>query len=382
MTASDPPARSAAPAPSRRDVVVYRGDSHRAAHDHATCREVARTIATIKGCTFAGEYDPRIHAKSHPYFVPTDTLIGVDHARALGIDGDDDLFGGVVPHAFVATKCISHPLIDDRARAPQGWSAEFGKRIGDAVLAGYSAFSTDDALRAGRKLLAQRRVRVKRALGIGGGGQTVVDDDAALEHALTNADSDEVRRYGITIEEDLEDVTTHSVGRICIDGVLASYFGTQRLTRNNRRDEVYGGSDLFVAQGDFDAPLAAFEPPQAVRRAVAQARLYDAAAFECFEGLFASRRNYDVAEGIDAWGARRLGVLEQSWRFGGASGAEVAALAAFRADPSLVGVRATSTEVYGDDVRVPEGATIYFEGADNHGGHLTKYVVISRHVHA
>ena len=383
MIASDPPTRRPVPATAAtREVVVYRGDSRRAAHDHTTCREVARTIAAIKGCPFAGEYDPRTHAERHPYFVPTDTLIGVEHARALGIDGDDDLFGGVVPHAFVATKCISHPLVDDRARAPQGWSAEFGKRIDKAVLAGYSAFSTDDALRAGRALLAQGRIRIKRALGIGGAGQTVVGDAAGLEQALADADSDEVSRYGIAIEQDLEDVTTHSVGRICIDGRVASYFGTQRLTRNHRGDDVYGGSDLFVAHGDFDAPLAAFEPPAPVRHAVEQARLYDKAAFECFEGLFASRRNYDVAEGVDASGKRRLGVLEQSWRFGGASGAEVAALAAFRDDPSLAGVRATSTEVYGDDVRVPDGATIYFDGADNHGGRLTKYVMISRHVHA
>lgn len=383
MTASDPPTRRHAPAPpATREVVVYRGDSRRAEHDHATCREVARTIAAIKGCPFAGEYDPRTHAERYPYFVPTDTLIGVEHARALGIDGDDDLFGGVVPHAFVATKCISHPLVDDRARAPEGWSTEFGKRIEPAVLAGYSAFSTDDALRAGRTLLANGRIRVKRALGIGGAGQMVVDDVTGLEQVLADADAAEVCRFGIAIEEDLEEVTTHSVGRIRVDRLVASYFGTQRLTRNHRGDDVYGGSDLFVAHGDFDGPLAAFDPPAPVRRAVENARLYDAAAFECFEGLFASRRNYDVAEGIDPSGKRRLGVLEQSWRFGGASGAEVAALAAFRDDPSLAGVRATSTEVYGEDVSVPQGATVYFDGADNHGGRLTKYVMISRHVHA
>ena len=380
MTVTDPPIRRRAP-DTPREVVVYRGDSRRAAHDHATCREVARTIAAIKGCPFAGEYDPRKHAERHPYFVPTDTLVGVERARALGIDGVDDLFGGVVPHAFVATKCISHPLIDDRARAPEGWSAEFGKCIDSAVLAGYSAFSTDDALRAGRRLLAHGRIRIKRALGIGGAGQTVVDDAAGLEQVLADADAAEVYAYGITIEEDLDDVTTHSVGQIRIDGFVASYFGTQRLTRNNRDQEVYGGSDLFVAKGDFDAPLAAFDPPVPVRRAVAQARLYDAAAFECFAGLFASRRNYDVAEGTDASGKRRLGVLEQSWRFGGASGAEIAALATFRGDPSLAGVRATSTEVYGEDASVPRNATIYFDGTDHHGGRLTKYVEISRHVH-
>ena len=49
----------------------------------------------------------------------------------------------------------------------------------------------------------------------------------------------------------------------------------------------------------------------------------------------------------DAVGRRRSGVLEQSWRAGGASGAEIAALEAFRADPSLPSVRAITREVYG-----------------------------------
>ena len=45
--------------------------------------------------------------------------------------------------------------------------------------------------------------------------------------------------------------------------------------------------------------------------------------------FFASRRNYDVVAGLDARGQRRCGVLEQSWRVGGASPAELVALAAF-----------------------------------------------------
>ena len=108
--------------------------------------------------------------------------------------------------------------------------------------------------------------------------------------------------------------------------------------------------------------------------------MYDDAAFACFEGLFASRRNYDVAEGVDAAGEHRCGVLEQSWRIGGASGAEVAALMAFRDDPSLAVVRASSVEVYGSDVSPPADATVYFQGLDAHAGPLTKYFVLSRHV--
>ena len=51
------------------------------------------------------------------------------------------------------------------------------------------------------------------------------------------------------------------------------------------------------------------------------AMIDDAAATECFPGLVASRRNYDVAQGTNARGKRCSGVLEQSWRLGGATGA-------------------------------------------------------------
>jgi len=364
-----------------RPVVVYNGESSRAAHDHATCREIARGLAAIKGSPFAGDYDARTDYSRAPYFVPTDTLVGVDAARALGIANDADLFGGVVPYAFVATKCISHPLVDERARAPEGWSDAFGQRVRDAVLEGYAAFTPDDAMRAGLRLFAHGPVRIKRALGIGGHGQTVVRDERALEQALAEADADEVSRYGIALEQDLVDVTTHSVGQTRVDDLVASYCGTQRLTCNNHGQQVYGGSDLLVARGGYDA-LLALNPAPATRRAVMQARRYDEAAFACYAGLLASRRNYDVAEGVDAAGVRRCGVLEQSWRVGGASGAEVGALAAFRDDPSLDAVRASSTEVYGAHASPPSGAGIYFEGVDERAGPLTKYVQVTRDVHA
>ncbi len=113
---------------------------------------------------------------------------------------------------------------------------------------------------------------------------------------------------------------------------------------------------------------------------MAQARTYDAAAMECFPGLFASRRNYDVARGVDAAGRLRSGALEQSWRAGGASGAEVAALEAFRADPNLRAVRASTVELYTEgEVPVPPHATVYFRGVDERVGPMTKYAVVEPH---
>ena len=120
-----------------------------------------------------------------------------------------------------------------------------------------------------------------------------------------------------------------------------------------------------MARGDFDALLTLDHAPFA-RRAIAQARVYDEAALRCFPELFASRRNYDVANGIDAHGRQCAGVLEQSWRVGGASGAEVEALLAFRSDSALAAVRASTTEVYGDRVVPPADAIVYFRDRRAH----------------
>jgi hypothetical protein len=65
-----------------------------------------------------------------------------------------------------------------------------------------------------------------------------------------------------------------------------------------------------------------------VRLAIQQAQVFDRAD-EAYPGFYASRRNYDIAQGLDSDGKPRSGVLEQSWRMGGASSAEMAALQSF-----------------------------------------------------
>jgi hypothetical protein len=343
-------------------------------HEEATRREIARRLAGLKGAEFAGAYDPALPYPPPVYFVPGATLVGVAAAQALGIRCEHDLFGGIVPHAFVATKAITHPLVRPDADAPDGWSEEFPEQVRHAALAGFSAFSHADAAEAGLRLLARGPVRVKPVRATAGRGQTVAADAAALAEALAPMDAGELAVYGLVLEENLEDVTTYSVGQVRVADLVATYWGTQRLTFDGAGEAVYGGSDLVVARGGFDA-LLALDLSEDARRAVDQARAYDEAAGACFTGLFASRRNYDVAQGRDAHGRRRCGVLEQSWRIGGASTAEIGALEAFRADPDLAAVRASSMEVHGDG-EPPPHAAVYFRGIDERLGPLLKYAVV------
>src|SRR3712207_1824823 len=118
-----------APSQSPRGVVAVYSDPGRGfahGHEKATREGIARRLAALKGFDFAGEFDPDTCYPGPVYLVPGDTLVGLGAAAALGVRGEGDLFGGVVPRAFMATKAITHPLVGPGAAAPPGWSPAFG----------------------------------------------------------------------------------------------------------------------------------------------------------------------------------------------------------------------------------------------------------------
>jgi hypothetical protein len=188
----------------------------------------------------------------------------------------------------------------------------------------------------------------------------------------------ELSVHGVCIEENLDDVTTYSIGAVLFDELRITYCGTQRVTRDHDGKSVYGGSDLLVVRGDFDQLLRLHLTAE-LRAAIAHARVYDAAAAAEIPGFVASRRNYDVVAGRDHRGRQRCGVLEQSWRIGGASPAEVAALEALRADPALTCVRAACPEVYDARHEPPSHAHVSFRGEDDGVGALVKYSLVEKY---
>ena len=356
-------------------VVTYAPDDGDGTSEHEIAARVAvaRALAALKGFQFGGAYRPSLRRNGGLYFVPSQTL-SAREAASLGIRGEQDLFGGVVPHPFVATKTIAHPLPGPDAHRPPGWLDAFPERVRDVVLPGFAAFTRQDAHKAALALLADGPVRLKRGRGIGGKGQKVVASIPELDGVIASLDAAELKQHGLVVEPDLTDLTTFSVGRVSVGEMRAAYCGTQRTTRDNRGERAYGGSDLLVVRGGFDELEKLNLPPQALT-ALQQARAFDAAAGE-FPGMFASRRNYDMLRGRDARGRWHCGVLEQSWRIGGASGPEVAALAAFRADATLRTVHARSTEAYDVDAEVPPGAIVHYRGVDQRAGPMTTYTTL------
>ncbi|WP_395331777.1 DUF3182 family protein [Novosphingobium sp. BL-8H] len=347
-------------------------------HDRSSRQEMARRLAALCRGIASHEQD-RItcfDADGHPrpFYIPRDTLT-IDEASAISILGESDLLGGVVPFRFVATKAVGHPLVHDAAVIPDGWDPDLGPSLEGTVLSGFSAFDLDDARRAGLSLLAVGPTRIKQVEATAGRGQTVVRTPDELEASLRQLHPETVRREGLVLEENLLDVKTYSIGSATIFDRSIAYWGTQAITANREGETVYGGTCLHAVRGGL-ADLAACEFPIELAEAIEKARDYDRKIFERFPEMFASRRNYDVAVGTDHRGQRRIGVLEQSWRVGGATPAEIAAFERFEVDPACNATVCATVEVHGDHNAAPIGAMVYYAGVDPVAGPMTKYAMV------
>ncbi|MBO0757141.1 MAG: DUF3182 family protein [Bradyrhizobiaceae bacterium] len=344
-------------------------------HERVTLSVVAEAIADLKGAKFAGPYDNAKSYSGNVFFVPDDTLMP-EEASCLGICLPTDLFGAVVPYPFAKTKAITHRLVDPSADRPEGWSSAFSEMVEHVVLPGYTVFSVDDARAAAARLLNSGAIRIKEPLAAGGVGHTVATTIDEFEAFLDAFPEASIAAHGLVVESNLRDVTTVSIGQITIDDMTITYHGKQRVATNNAGCRVYGGSALVCVRGGWEA-LARLPMPRTVRLAAAQAKVYEGAMCE-YPGFMVSRRNYDVAQGLDGTGCRRSGVLEASWRSGGASTAELAALREFAQDPSLHVVEASTVKLFGRAHEAPPNAVVHYRGDDPEDGPIARYTMVTR----
>jgi len=362
------------PANRKKLVVAHSVHAEAPLHEVETNRALARWLAQILGLKYGGSYDPELHNGRDLYLLPTQTLVGAAAARQLGVKGPEDLWGGYVEHDFICTKAISHGLRNKNARAPQGWSPLFCERVRSVVLDGLSVFSMDDARPAAEHLLYTGPIRIKPIHACAGRGQEVIESLDQFDAILARPEAKALFTEGVVLEQDLDHVITHSVGQSFIGDTVLSYCGDQYLTEDGQGEQVYGGSNLLVVRGDYD-DLLELELPDDVRLAIRQAQVFDRAADEAYPGFYASRRNYDIAQGVDSNGKPRSGVLEQSWRMGGASSAEVAALQSFVNDPGMRAIRVSSVETYTDQP-LPADAIEVYRGPAQNSDFLLKYVTV------
>lgn len=348
-------------------------------HERITLADLAQRIARLKGLPCVGRLEAagaraaQTAVAGPIYLVAPDTLLA-DEACKLGVSCRDDLFGGVVTHRMHATKAIVHGLVDDVLVVPSAWRDGLAQRLSGVVLPGYSTFSKRDARVATARLLARGRVRIKSCAGVGGHGQWTVDSRHGVDAVLDGLSDVALGRDGLVCELDLARSLTFSVGQADLGARRISYCGLQRQTPDRHGAPVYGGSDLLIVRGDFE-DLLRLDLPPAVRLAIRQARFFDGAVGAWLPDLIVSRNNYDVIQGVDRDGRLRSAVLEQSWRPGGASPAEITAMEHFDRHPQDSVLRVATVEVHGT-AQPPAAARVHYHADDPRRGPMLKYTLI------
>ncbi|MBW4787571.1 DUF3182 family protein [Alcaligenes faecalis] len=283
------------------------------------------------------------------YYLPLHTL-KLEQAQQLGIEQPSQLYGGVVPYDFLALKTVAHPLPQDDMDRPQGWNNELGLALRHTVLPGYSVFSRNDALRTMSLLdeAGQTGIRAKLASGNAGKGQKVIYSRQELEELLNLPQWQSELEHGLVLEENLLDGETFSIGQTQVGEHLFSYIGQQRQTSNCQQESVYGGTSLLMVRGGF-LQLLKLSGMKRIAHLVEMTMSYEKNISQAFPQLYASRRNYDLIVGKNARGHYKAGVLEHSWRFGGASIAEILAIRNLQLHPELQHTHAWTRERYLDD---------------------------------
>ena len=169
-------------------------------------------MAALTGFAYAGEYDPSTRYPGRVYFVPATQWLALS-GSPVGIAGEHDLFGGVVPYPFVATKVITHPLEQPKALAPKGWSDTFPQPGAKRGAGGqFGLYQSKPMLPVNvfwsAGLSAQAGSRDRRR------GQKVIRSLTELAEALAAIDTAELADAGLVLEENLTAVTTYSVGQV------------------------------------------------------------------------------------------------------------------------------------------------------------------------
>lgn len=309
------------------------------------------------------------------FFVPTFALVRQNGDPEMNVER---FYGGIVHHGFMTTKLVTHPHWHEDDNLPEGWAGSFAACLQDCVLSGFSVFSHRHALEAASTLLKTHKVRFKNPYASGGKDQTVIETVRSLDGFLGSVSDDDIAK-GLVVEEDVENSTTYSVGQVQIENRIASYLGRQYTSHDRDGNEVYAGSRLRMVRGGWDALLHQLQSPVA-RRIVENARRYDEAARQHL-GLVASRRNYDVLVGPITENGVRCGVLEQSWRVGGASPAEVLAMEKLAQDETVTAVQAVLRENYDQTPTLREDDFVVYVGDDDFGRPLHKYARIEKIYH-
>lgn len=286
-------------------------------------------VAAKISCMLGYEEAETVTDSRSPYFVPF-AAVHSSLASEHGIVGIGDLYGGIVEEHQHADKAILHVLPMERAKHPVWYSPAFAQAVQPVVLPGFTAFTANDALHAYRQICSEQlSVRLKDPSNTGGLGQHCISDDGHLQRTLDGY-GNSIASTGVTLEADLEDAITITIGYVEIDGHIYSWRGRPYDVLDGDMMR-FGGNELTVVRGNFDV-LHRHTHSLEDRLAIDQAKI----VFTAYKMLGAkiSRATLDVVQGTARDGRYLSGVTDPSLRPSASSAAELRAIEALQATPS------------------------------------------------
>ncbi len=308
------------------------------------------------------------------------------------IESEKDFFGGIVPRAYQSTKAIMHPLVSREAACPLGWSHEFSQELVhlDLVLPGFTVFNIEDIRTAFNHLYDKGvyQIRLKDPLGYLGMNQFVVTSFQELEQFISDkiVDNEKLQQYGLVVEENLhpEDLKTYSVSFVTVGFHQVHCIGVQRFSQG-----LYGGTDFVIMQtGKYILPellarVGIFNKEDA-QVIIDKALLFRALLNKHIPEIKTARFNVDIVSGIASIYSnstcelvKRFALLEQSFRVGGASAAEIWGLEYLLCHPSVDAVCASTYYRYGDEAyQTVSGEENLYCGVDSRLGSISTSVKV------
>ncbi len=308
------------------------------------------------------------------------------------IESEKDFFGGIVPRAHQSTKAIMHPLVSREAACPLGWSHEFSQELVhlELVLPGFTVFNIEDIRTAFNHLYDKGvyQIRLKDPLGYLGMNQFVVTSFQELEQFISDkiVNNEKLQQYGLVVEENLcpEDLKIYSVSFVTVGSHQVQCIGVQRFSQG-----LYRGTDHVIMQTgkriipELLAQVGIFNKEDA-QVIIDKALLFRALLNKHIPEIKTARFNVDIVSGIASIYSngtcelvKRFALLEQSFRVGGASAAEIWGLEYLLCHPSVDAVCASTYYRYGDEAsQIVSGEENLYWGVDSRLGPISTSVKV------
>ena len=251
------------------------------------------------------------------YFLPTP--ITQEQGEKHGIQSADDFYGAMVDHLQHADKGQLHEIVPEADNVPAHYSAEFARAVREVVLPGYTAYSKEDAIKAYLKLKKELpdgdKIRLKDPSASDCDRQFVLESEAHLRAILDRIFHPFPFENGLVLEQNLNDVSTTTGGKVRVNGSTYQFIGNQVETSipnpEGGTKTVYGGGDLLITNG--------FLPQEMLSSNQQELTLRLGHTYDAYANLapHVSRISFDMVSGLDSHGNEVQGITDPTMRVGG-----------------------------------------------------------------